>query len=400
MTATGVERYQALLSQRAAKGPRPPMSLGPNIKYRFGAGNPDPSSFPYEGLTRATADVLELEGADALSYGNVYGYQELREWVCHKHKVFENLDITPDNVLLTNGSGDALALVIQTFVDEGDVVITEAPTFSATLQTLRRNGAELHGVELDDEGLRTDQLAEKLATLTAAGKRVKMIYTIDNFQNPGGPTLSLQRRKELLALAKQYNIIVLEDDAYGELRFEGEQHPSLFELDDAGLVARTGTLSKILGAGTRIGWVIAQPSLVPYMSAFNYGGGVAPFMSRICFYYMRENLEEHVEELRQIYKAKRDAMIETLEAGLAGTDASWFKPDGGFFLWVKLPTGTNQKKCLELALAAGVGYVPGSAFMPEGGGEEYIRLAYSQESVEEIREGTRLLCTAILAARA
>ena len=399
MTATGADRFQALLSQRAAKGPRPPMGLGPHIKYRFGAGNPDPGSFPYDGLAQATADALEVEGPDALSYGNVFGHQELREWVCHKHKVFENLDITPENVLITNGSGDAIGLVIQTFIDEGDVVITEAPTFSATLQAFRRNGAVLYGVELDDAGLRTDQLRDKLESLARAGTPCKMIYTIDNFQNPGGPTLSLGRRKELLALAKQYNCIVLEDDAYGELRFEGEQLPSLFELDDAGLVARTGTLSKILGAGTRVGWVIAQPTLVPYMSAFNFGGGVAPFMSRICLYYMRDNLEPHVAELRQVYKNKRDAMIETLEEGLASTDASWFKPEGGFFLWVKLPTGTDQKKVWELSNASGVGYVPGPAFMPEGGAEEYIRLAYSQESIEAIREGTRLLCKAIMEAR-
>jgi 2-aminoadipate transaminase len=400
MTATGADRFQALLSQRAAKGPRPPTGLGPHIKYRFGAGNPDPGSFPYDGLVQATADVLEVEGPDALSYGNVFGHAELREWVCHKHKVFENLDITPENVLITNGSGDAIGLVIQTFVDEGDVVITEAPTFSATLQAFRRNGAKLYGIELDDEGLRTDLLSEKLESLAAAGTPCKLIYTIDNFQNPGGPTLSLRRRKELLELAKKYNCIVLEDDAYGELRFEGEQLPSLFALDDAGLVARTGTLSKILGAGTRVGWVIAQPSLVPYMSAFNFGGGVAPFMSRICLYYMRDHLEPHVAELREIYKNKRDAMIEELEAGLKGTDASWFKPEGGFFLWVKLPTGTDQAKVWELANASAVGYVPGPAFMPEGGAEDYIRLAYSQESIEAIREGTRLLCKAIMAAGA
>jgi 2-aminoadipate transaminase len=400
MTATGVDRFQGLLSQRAAKGPRPPQGLAPHIKFRFGAGNPDPASFPYTQLAQATAEVMETEGAQALSYGSVYGHQELREWVCHKVKVFENLDITPDHVLITNGSGDALGLVIQTFVDEGDPVITEAPTFSATLQTLRRNGAEVHGIEVDADGMRTDLLAAKLEELKQAGKQCKLIYTIDNFQNPAGPTLTLERRHELLALAKQYGVIVLEDDAYGELRFEGEQLPSLFALDDAGLVTRTGTLSKILGAGTRVGWVISQPSLVPYMSAFNHGGGVAPFMSRICYTYMKNNLEEHVAELCQIYREKRDAMIGELESGLTGLDAFWHVPEGGFFLWIKLPSGTNPKKLMELASAAGVGYVPGTAFMPNGGGEYYIRLAYSQESPAELREGTRLLCKAIHEARA
>ncbi|MGE3907986.1 MAG: PLP-dependent aminotransferase family protein [Chloroflexota bacterium] len=399
MTATGVDRFQELLSRRAAKGPRPPQGLAPHIKYRFGAGNPDPGSFPYSALAQATAEVMEDEGAQALSYGGVFGYEALREWVCHKHKVFEDLDITPDNVLITNGSGDALGLVIQTFVDEGDAVITEAPTFSATLQTFRRNGADLHGVEVDAEGMRTDILAEKLEAIKRSGRQCKLIYTIDNFQNPAGPTLTLKRRHELLDLAKQYGVIVLEDDAYGELRFEGEQLPSLFALDDAGLVARTGTLSKILGAGTRVGWVIAQPSLVPYLSSFNYGGGVAPFMSRICYAYMKNNLETHVEELRRVYKEKRDAMISELEAGLAGTDAFWHKPEGGFFLWIKLPTGTDPKRLMELASAAGVGYVPGPAFMPNGGGENYIRLAFSQEAPDELRAGTRLICKAIHEAR-
>jgi 2-aminoadipate transaminase len=227
-----------------------------------------------------------------------------------------------------------------------------------------------------------------------------MIYSIVNFQNPYGPTLSLKRRQELLALAKRHNVIVLEDDAYGELRWEGEPLPSLFALDDAGLVARTGTFSKILGAGTRVGWVIAPASMVPYLSAFNFGGGVAPLTSRICLAYMQGHLESHVAELCQIYKNKRDAMIDTLAEGLAGTDAAWNKPEGGFFIWLKLPTGTSQKRLLELAGASGIGYALGPSFFPDGGGEEHIRLAFSLESVEAIREGVGILCKAIHEARA
>ena len=202
-----------------------------------------------------------------------------------------------------------------------------------------------------------------------------------------------------MALARQYQVMILEDDAYGELRFEGEPQPSLFELDDAGLVCRTGTLSKILGAGVRVGWVVAPPALVPYISAFNWGGGVSPLTSRVCYFYMRGHLEPHVELLRGVYRTKRDAMAEELARGLAGTDATWSRPEGGFFLWVKLPSGTDPKRAQALAAAAGVGYVPGPAFMPNGGGEEYIRLAYSFEAPDEIRAGTRRLCEAILAAR-
>lgn len=399
MTATDVDRFRALLSNRAAKGPRPPQGLGPNIKYKLGTGNPDPGSFPYAEIAQAAADVMETDGAAALSYGDPYGQLALREWVCHKHKVLENLDITPDNILITNGSGDALGLVIQTFVNEGDSVITEAPTFSATLQTFRRNGAALHGIPVDDDGMRTDLLAAKLEELAQAGKPCKLIYTIDTFQNPSGPTLTLSRRRELLALARKYNVIVLEDDAYGELRWEGETVPSLFELDDAGLVARTGTLSKILGAGVRIGWVVASPTMLPFISAFNFSGGVSPLTSRICLTYMQGYFEPHVQELRAIYKAKRDAMLEVLDAELADTDATWSRPEGGFFIWMRLPTGTDPKKLQKLATDAGVAYVAGAAFMPNGGGEEYIRLAFSYETPDALREGTALVCKAIHEAR-
>ena len=398
MTATGVDRFQELLSRRAAKGPRPGTAAGPALKYQFGSGKPDPASFPYQELVRAMADVMEVEGADALTYGAVIGYDALRDWVVHKYKVLEGLEIRRENVLITNGSSDSIGLIIQTFVDEGDPVVCEAPTFLGKLLTLRRNGADLYGVEVDDEGLRVDQVEAHLERLAREGRRCKLIYTIDYFQNPAGPTLSEPRRRQLLEVARKHNVAILEDDAYGELRFEGVAPPSLFSLDESDLVVRTGTLSKILGAGTRIGWVVAPESLVPYISAFNAGGGVAPLTSRVCYYFMRDNLETHVELLRNVYRAKRDAMIEGLEQGLAGTDAVWSRPEGGFFVWLKLPTGTDTQALNRLATERSVGYVAGPAFMPNGGGEEYIRLAYSFESPDEIRDGTRLLCEAIRSA--
>jgi len=348
---------------------------------------------------QAMADVMEVEGKESLSYGPFVGYEGLREWVCHKLKVFENLDTIPDNILIANGSGDAIGLVIQTFVNFGDAVICEAPTFNGTLQALRRNGADLYGVELDDEGMRSDRLADKLEELAKRGHPAKLIYTIDTFHNPAGPTMTERRRLEVLELAKKYNCIILEDDAYGELRWEGTPVKSMFELDDAGLVARTGTLSKILGAGTRVGWVIAPAAMVPYISAFNFGGSVSPLTSRVCYYYMRGHLEPHVAELRQIYHDKRDAMLASLDEVLGDTDATWSRPEGGFFIWVKLPSGTSQAKLAELAAPHKIIYNIGPNFMPNGGGEEYIRLAYSYATLEELREGTRLLAEAILQAR-
>ena len=396
MTTTDAGRYADLLSRRAGRGPRPNWR-GTGPIYRFGGGLPDPASFPYQDLVQAMADVMEVDGADALNYGPLYGYDGLRDLVVHKYRLFEGLELTRDNVIIANGSNQAIAMVVQVFVDEGDPVICEAPTYMTTIALLRRQGADLIGVEVDDEGLRTDLVAERLDGLRRAGRPCKLIYTIDTFQNPSGPTLSERRRRELLELAREHNVMILEDDAYGELRFEGESPPSLYALDQSGLVCRTGTVSKILGAGMRLGWVVAPTELIPYLAAFNFGGGVSPLTSRICTVYLREHLGEHVAELVAVYRAKRDAMLEALEEGLGDTDATWNRPEGGFFIWLKLPTGTDPARLAELAAEAGVGYAAGPTFMPNGGGDEYIRLAYSFESPAEIREGVRRLCAAIKA---
>lgn len=394
MAVTDAVRYGGLLSRRARQGPRTAPS-GAVLKYRFGGGLPDPASFPYQQLTQAMADVMELDGADALTYGPLYGYDGLRDLVIHKHRVFEGLELSRDNVLIANGSNHAIAMVIQAFVDEGEPVICEAPTYMTSIQTLRRQGADLIGVELDDEGLRTDLVAERLDGLRRAGRPCKLIYTIATFQNPAGQTLSERRRRELLRLARDYEVMILEDDAYGELRFEGTPVPSLFELDREGLVCRTGTLSKILGAGVRLGWIVAPPALVPYLAAFNFGGGVAPLTSRISTFYLRDHLERHVGELIDVYRAKRNAMLEELNRGLGDTDATWSRPEGGFFIWLKLPSGTDPKRLAALSAEVGVGFSPGTAFMPDGSGAQYIRLAYSFESPQELRRGTQLLCDAI-----
>jgi 2-aminoadipate transaminase len=396
MTTTDAGRYADLLSRRAGRGPRPNWR-GTGPIYRFGGGLPDPASFPYQDLVQAMADVMEVDGADALNYGPLYGYDGLRDLVVHKYRLFEGLELTRDNVIIANGSNQAIAMVVQVFVDEGDPVICEAPTYMTTIALLRRQGADLIGVEVDEEGLRTDLVAERLDGLRRVGRLCKLIYTIGTFQNPSGPTLSERRRRELLELAREHNVMILEDDAYGELRFEGESPPSLYALDQSGLVCRTGTVSKILGAGMRLGWVVAPAELIPYLAAFNFGGGVSPLTSRICTVYLREHLEEHVAELVAVYRAKRDAMLEALEEGLGDTDAAWNRPEGGFFIWLKLPTGTDPARLAELAAEAGVGYAAGPTFMPNGGGDEYIRLAYSFESPAEIREGVRRLCAAIKA---
>lgn len=401
MTTTTGTRFEHLLSARAAIGRAASPVTSPSSRpisaesYEFGGGRPDPASFPYDELVAATARMMAAEGAEALTYGDLQGYLGLREVIAHKYRRLEGLEVGPEDLLITNGSGHAISLVIAAFVDLGDPVICEAPTFMGTLNTLRRHGAELHDVPIDDEGIVTGAVRERLEALRSQGRACKLIYTMTNFHNPAGPTMSLARRRELLAIAREFNVPILEDDAYGELRFAGEALPSLFALDQDGLVLRCGTLSKILGAGTRLGWVLAPRELLPVLQSFNFGGGVSPFTSRVVTYYLRDHLEEHVARLVEVYRAKRDAMLKGLREVLADTDGEINEPDGGFFIWIKLPSGTDRAAVARRAQEAGVGFVPGASFFPNGGGEGYIRLAYSYESPERCYTGARAIAEAI-----
>jgi 2-aminoadipate transaminase len=402
MTTPANPRLDDLLSTRARIGwgaSLPPARPVAEALFEFGAGHPDPGSFPYEGMVEATADVMKAEGAPALSYGEPLGYKGLRELVSHKYRLFENLEVSPDNVIVANGSGHALSLAFSAFVDVGDAILSEAPTFSGTLATIRRHGARVLDVPMDDEGMVTEVAREQLEKLRREGTRCKLIYTIVNFQNPAGPTMSRRRREELVALAHEYDTLILEDDAYGELRFEGKQHPSLYALDKGGRTIRAGTLSKILGAGVRLGWLCAPREMIPVFQGFLFGGGVNPYVSRVATFFMRENLVPHVARLVDVYHAKRDAMLRGLWEVLEGTDVEISKPEGGFFIWIKLPAGTNTTKLRERAVKHGIQYTAGPAFFINGGGEGFIRLAYSWETPERNYEGATLLAQAIKDAR-
>ena len=401
MTTFASDPFESLLSRRARIGwgvavatPRPSMSA----LYEFGGGYPDPASFPYDGMVEATANMMKAEGAAAMTYGEPQGYRALRELICTKYERFEGFKADPENIIVANGSGQALALAFSAFVDPGDVVICEAPTFSGSLNTIRRHGPDILDVPVDDEGIVTAAVRERLLGLRREGRRCKLIYTIVNFQNPAGPSQSLRRRHELLELAHEFGTMILEDDAYGELRFEGETLPPLYALDRGGRVVRAGTLSKILGAGVRIGWLCAPRELIPAFQGFLFGGGVSPFMSRVATYYLSEHLVEHVEKLIEVYRAKRDAMLRGLAEGLAGTDYLVSRPEGGFFLWMRLPSGTDTSRLADLAVEARVQYTPGTAFYANGGGENHIRLAFSYEPPEKCYEGARLIARAITGA--
>jgi 2-aminoadipate transaminase len=403
MTTSRAPRFEHLLSSRARIGwGTPPWTVRPvsNALYEFGGGLPDPESFPYEGMVEATKRVMQEDGAAAMTYGDPQGYRGLRELVCEKYKHYEGLAVAPEDVVVSNGSGHGLGLAFSAFLDVGDAIISEAPAFSGTLVTMRRHGPRILDVPIDAEGIVTSAVRSRLEALGREGKPCKLIYTIVNFQNPAGPTQSLRRRRELVALAHEFDTLILEDDAYGELRFDGEALPSLWALDGGRRVIRAGTLSKILGAGVRLGWLLAPREMIPAFQGFLFGGGVNPYMSRVATAFMREHMIGHVARLVEVYRAKRDAMLKGLWEVLDGTDVEISRPEGGFFIWIKLPSATDPATLTALATEQRVQFTPGPMFYPNGGGEEFIRLAFSYEPPEKCYEGARLIARAIRDARA
>jgi 2-aminoadipate transaminase len=398
-TPARTANFEELLSARARIGWGGSVTtVRPVAKplYEFGGGLPDPASFPYDGMVEATRKMIDAEGAEALTYGDPQGYRGLRELICHKYKFYENLEVTPENIFIANGSGAALSLAFSAFVDPGDPMIIEAPTFSGSLNSIRRHGPEIHGVPVDADGMVISAVREALEKIRRSGRRCKLIYTIVNFQNPAGPDLSIGRRQELIELAEEYDTLILEDDAYNELRFEGDSKPPVYALDRNGRTIRAGTLSKILGAGVRLGWLCAPTAMLPAFQGFNFGGGVNPFMSRVATYFLRDHMEAHVKVLVDVYRAKRDAMLRGLWEVLEGTDVEISRPQGGFFIWIKLPSATDAVKLEELAAQARVQYTPGRAFFAGKGGERHIRLAFSYEQPDKCYEGSRILGKAIL----
>lgn len=389
--------FEGLWSSKAARPAVRGRGAG-GTRIDLAGGRPDPGSFPYAELAEATRRVLAQDGAAALNYGEPLGFVGLRKLLAEKYRRDEGARVDPDNFLITNGSAHALQLIVEALVEPGDPVITEAPTWMGAVHAFRVQQAEVLTVDLEPDGMNVDQLEDILRRLKARGRRPKLIYTIPTFQNPAGMTMSLSKRRRLLELAVEYGVPVVEDDAYGDLRFEGEPQPSLLSLDADGVVVKLGTVSKILAAGLRLGWIIGPKEVLGHFLTVKLDGGTNPFVSRVAAEYLREHMDQHIAELIEVYRRKRDAMLGTL-GEYAPEGCRWTRPEGGFFLWMLLPPGTSLGRLSEACARRGVGFMPGTACYPDGRGEDAIRLAYSFPTVDEIRAGTRLLCEAIREAR-
>lgn len=362
----------------------------------FAGGLPAPASFPLDKIAEITQQVIEESGPQVLQYGPTEGDPKLREELV-KWAAKDGIEVDLEQVLITNGSQQGLDLVGKIFLDVGDPIVVELPTYIGGLQAFNSYQATMYGVPQDDLGMRMDLLEEKLAELKGKGIIPKFIYVVPDFQNPSGVSMPNDRRKRLLELAIEYDTIIIEDSPYRELRFEGEQPEPIFKLDKDGRVITLSTFSKILCPGLRLAWAFGPEELISKMVVAKQSMDLCspPFNQAIAATLMSQGLlHKQIDIIKELYYKKRQLMLSALEEHMP-EGVSWTRPEGGLFLWVRLPEHMDAKELFEEAIANNVAYVVGSAFHCDEGGKNTMRLNFSYPSEEQIPEGVKRLATAI-----
>ena len=359
-------------------------------KYDFGTGFPDPDSFPAEGLHEALGQALKERGREMVLYPDPKGFLEFREFIVDKLHRERGIVVEPDQVLVTGGSGVALAIFTQLLSNPGDTLITEEFTYPGTLSVMRNLKANIVGVSGDEEGMRPDVLDETIRNLKSKGIHPKFVYTIPSFQNPTGTDMSVQRRHDILAVAQNHGVPIFEDDAYEDLRFEGDRTPSIHSYDDTKMTLYCGTFSKIIAPGMRIAYLVVPPELISQTNFLNWGRPTSHFAALATYYYLRDHMDEHVAEVNDILLAKRDTMIGAL-GEFMDPKVVYNRPAGGMYLWAQLPEGISVASVAGKARERGVAYLPGPNFSPTGEGENYLRLCFGYADHEGIRDGIALL---------
>lgn len=369
-------------------------SLGKPGCISFAAGNPSPESFPVEDIKRIAADILTEEPITALQYGITEGYPKLRELVSQRLKRLYNIGAEDDDTIIVTGGQQGIELTCKVMCNEGDVVICESPSFIGALNAFRSLGAELKGVPLKDDGIDLEALE---ATLKA-NPRAKLLYVIPSFQNPAGITSTLENRKAVYELARKYDIVIIEDNPYGDLRFEGENVPAYKSFDVDGRVVYCGSFSKILSSGMRVGTLTANKELVSKIVVAKQVEDVHTnvFFQMVCARYMVEcDLEAHIEKIRALYRHKSSLMLKALDEYMPA-DVKFTRPQGGIFLWCSLPEGYELSEFVSRCSEKNVFVVPGTAFLPdESEPTRSFRLNYSMPSDEEIERGIKMLAEVI-----
>ena len=383
MATSNPFRYDGLYSRGALEIPR---GENRHAKYDFAVAYPDPETLPLDGLAESLKIALEREGKSLALYPVSTGLPSLREWVAEKLARDRNMTVSPDDIVLTSGSGEAISMLIAALTDPGDVLLTEEYVYLGTMRAMRRYGADVRSVKCDDDGIIPEALESTLAGLAAEGKKVKFLYTIPVFQNPMGWTMSLERRVKTLEITQKYGVPVLEDDCYVDLRFEGEDVTSFHSLDDTGRVLYVGSFSKIVAPGVRLGYMVAPQEVIRRAMSFKAGGGVNQLAALAVQEYAAGHMDQHIEIQNQALRVKRDAMLSALGENF-GDAAQWSKPEGGLYVWLEMPEGTDLAGLQEQVFNQGVGYYNGTMFSPEGRGANCARLCFGYPTAETVSEG-------------
>ena len=360
-------------------------------------GLPAPETFPVDIIKEIAVEVLTKHADKALQYGTTKGFTPLRlalaDWMEKRY----GIPTSKVEIMMVAGSQQALDLIGRTFINKGDIVVVEGPTYLAALNAFKYYEPEFISIPMDDDGMIIDILEEKLKKLAAEGKKVKFVYTVSTFQNPAGVTMSLERRKRLVELAREYDFLIVEDSPYAELRYSGEPIPPIKHFDDEGRVLYLGTFSKILAPGFRLGWIAAHPHFIRKIEIAKQAVDLcANTLAQVIAWKYVENgyLDEHIPKIIEFYKPRRDAMLEALEEFMP-EGVRWTKPDGGMFIWVTLPEGIDTKLMAEKAIRKGVAYVPGEAFFAHRDVKNTMRLNFTYVPEEVIREGVKRLAEVI-----
>lgn len=360
----------------------------------FGGGLPDPAIFPYEAVEAASRRAIREKGRLALQYSPTEGESFLKEQASQYLKR-QGEDVTPEEMLVVASSQQALDLLAKVFIDPGSPVIVERPSYAGAIQAFTAFGADFHGVDMDDQGIIPERLEKKVAELKAHGRKPRFIYLIPDFQNPSGINLTLERRKDVLRIASRYDLVIVEDSPYRELRYRGDLLPSLHSLDTEGRVIQLKTLSKVFCPGFRIGWIAAPPEILDKLVMAKQGTDLctSAYVSIVTAYLFKDGYIERQAGLsRDLYARKAAVMLESLEKHFGGIEgASWSHPEGGMFMWLRLPDALDTVEILPEAVAAGVAYVVGSCFYTDGSGRNEMRLNFSYPTEEELGRGMRLL---------
>lgn len=362
------------------------LTLKPNM-ISFAGGLSAPEMFPVAEMKDAACHVMDETGAMAMQYATTEGFEPLREKIAVRMKEKYDITAVPQDILITNGSQQGLDFSGRLFLDEGDVVLFESPSYMGAFNAFQVYQPQFMEVPTDEDGM----IPEALEKILQTTQRIKMIYVIPDFQNPTGRTWSLERRKAFLEVVNRFHIPVIEDNPYGELRYEGKAIPSLKSMDTEGLVIFLGSFSKILAPGYRIGWICAAPEILQKYVFLKQGADLQPStisqmeISRFMELY---DLDAHVERIRALYGKRRTLMLDTMEA-VFPKNIKFTRPHGGLFTWVELPPQMDARELLKKCVEKNVAYIPGGAFFPEGGKENTFRMNFSNMPEDKIVEGIR-----------